>query len=415
MKDLTKFGGSKGSTKGGEIFLDFAVSSSMDPPATGGELNPGKLEEAKEAGPLYHCGLYDTDIVHKIAQALLLGLAAACVDNTTGAIFKTPASVAVDVRKEMVDYLTQRSETFLAEFTLSENAPVVDVSQHPYDIISDLIDDFSSSKRNMFGRVSGWLMSETREDKIDDFVQDMETNGFWLIGRREAIAQTLVKNVDFKNFFHCDMKFDSKEDLAEHTPNCSFRTINCISMGCNARFCAANMKNHDSICPFKMLPCEQKCSDRVMRREMDRHCITVCPMKLVNCSFYPVGCQATIPRCSVEEHNLENLHSHMHNVLRTIHKKPSVADLKSRVEQLEKLSSPGQLAEAQDVRSLTIRIKGLEAKLGPLEVEAMSKVRECAEIPVTEEVSRESSLDREEYVKSVESPSKRQDHVETPN
>ncbi|CAK9145908.1 unnamed protein product [Ilex paraguariensis] len=410
----------------------------MDPPATDAEVKPETLEEIIEGAPLYHCDLFDIEIVHKIAEAFLPGLASACVDNTTGGLLKSPTSVAVDMRREMVQYLTQRSETFIAESVVLDSGPDAEVSDHPYDIVSDFIDDFAASKRNFFSRVSGWLLSERREDRIDDFVQEMEINGFWLIQRREGVAQTLLKNVDFKNAFHCNMKFNAAEELAEHIPHCSFRTINCPNEGCNARFSSVHLEYHDSICPLKILPCEQKCSDSIMRREMDKHCITICPMKLMNCPFYPVGCQSTIPQCTVEQHRLENLHSHLLYILQVVHKRASVEDLKLRVDQLEKSSSPQQLAEARDVRSLTFVIKNLEPKLGPLEVDTKKKAsepdkeeestgspartegcsvspakgEECSEPPTKEEECIESPHKTEECTKL---PTKEEECVEIPS
>lgn len=39
-------------------------------------------------------------------------------------------------------------------------------------------------------------------------------------------------------------------------------------------------------------------------------------------------------------------------------------------------SSPGRLADARDARSLILKVKDVEAKLGPLEVKAAEKVSE---------------------------------------
>ncbi|KAK2989151.1 hypothetical protein RJ640_027225 [Escallonia rubra] len=377
----------------------------MDPPVI--EVEPN--ESLKEGAPVYHCHLFDTELAHKIAQALLPGLASACVDNTTGGLFKSPASVALDVRREMVDYLTQRSQTFVAETFFLEADPDLEVSEHPYDIISYFIEDFESSKRNFFSRVSGWLLSDRREDQIDDFLQEMEINGFWMIGRRETIAKTLLKNIDFKNIYHCNMKFSSAEELSEHTLHCSFRILNCKNEGCSTRFTASQMENHDSLCPFKIIPCEQKCSGSIMRREMDRHCVTICPMKLVNCPFYQVGCQSTIPRSTVEQHQLQDLPSHLLYILQVIHKE---------------LSSPEQLAEARDVRSLSFAIKDLEAKLGLLEVNPKTNVNEHSELPTTApkkiDESGELPLQKEEAIAShvqitaiTEPPTKKEELVES--
>ncbi|KAK3019399.1 hypothetical protein RJ639_004649 [Escallonia herrerae] len=349
----------------------------MDPPLVEVELN----ESLKAGAPVYYCDLFNTEVAHKIAQVLLLGLASACVDNTTGDLFKSPASVAVDVRREMVDYLTQKSETFVAETFFLEADPDLELSEHPYDIISYFIDDFQSLKRNFFSRISGWLLSDRREDQIDDFVQEMEMSGFWLIGRREAVTKTLLKNIDFKNMYYCGMLFNTAEELADHMQRCSYRILNCNNEGCNARFTVAQMDYHDSVCPFKIIPCEQKCSDSIMRREMDRHCITICPMKLLNCSFYKVGCRSTIPQCTVEQHQLQNLPSHLLYILQVIHKEVPTEELKRWAEQLEKLSSPGQLAKARDVRSLSFAVKDLEAKLGPLEVNTKTNVSKHSELP----------------------------------
>ncbi|GAV86132.1 zf-TRAF domain-containing protein [Cephalotus follicularis] len=364
--------------------------SSLDCELYDVELAPEKVESGKEEGPSFHCDFFDIELAHKIAQVFLPGLATACVDNTTGDIFKTAASVAVDIRKEMVDYLTQRSESFVAESFILEGSPEGEASDHPYNILSDFVDDYASSKRNLFSRVSGWLLSEKREDKIDDFVQEMEINKFWLMDRREEISQSLIKNVDFKNQFHCNMKFNSVEELAEHVVHCGFRPTECNNKGCSATYCANQMEKHDIDCPYKIIPCEQKCLDSIMRREMDRHCITVCPMKLVNCPFYAAGCQSTIPQCLLEKHRLENVHSHLLHILQGIHKEVSVDDLKKRVEQLEELSS-GKLAEALDTRSLTNSVKGLEAKLGPLEVSATNTATDNGHEKEGAEASREAN------------------------
>ncbi|MCD7450024.1 hypothetical protein HAX54_003080 [Datura stramonium] len=333
------------------------------------EIKPAAIEEVEEEDAPFHCKLSDAQMVQKVADELLPGLASACIDNTTGGLLKSPASVAVDIRKEMVDYLVQRSEMFVAESVVLEGDLVTEVSDNPHDIISDFIDDFARSKRNFFSKVSAWILSERREERIDDFVQEMEINGFWLMARRVAVAETLIRNIDFKNTYHCSMKFKTEEELSKHISSCSFREMDCENEGCNARFSAGQLELHDSTCPFKILQCEQKCPETLMRREMDRHCITVCPMKLANCPFYPVGCVSTIPQCKTDQHRLENLQSHLIHILKLIHKEASFGALKKRAEQLLEASSPGRLAAARDARSLTVAIKNIDAKLGPLEVE----------------------------------------------
>ncbi|KAJ0028781.1 hypothetical protein Pint_36329 [Pistacia integerrima] len=371
--------------------------------ASAEELLPEKIENKNKGSPSFHCHLSDKEIVHKIAQAFLPGLGTACVDNTTGDIFKTPGTVAVDIRTEMVQYLTQRSESFVAESVILEGEEG-EASDHPFDIISDFVDDFASLKRNLFSRVSGWLLSDKREDKIDDFVQEMEISGFWPTERREAIAQTLLKNVDFKNTFHCDMKFSTMEELTEHVPNCGFKSMLCENEGCNAIFSASQLEHHDSVCPFKIIPCEQKCSDSLMRRAMDRHCITVCPMKLVNCPFYAVGCKTPIPQCMIEHHRQENLNSHLLYILQIIHKEVSVGDLEKRIEQL-KQPSLDRFMKAPDIRSLTFAIKNVEATLGPLEITVVDQVGEEGKDDEKGEVNEEEKVNGEGKAKEEDKAS----------
>ncbi|KAL0743876.1 hypothetical protein Bca4012_085389 [Brassica carinata] len=339
----------------------------MDPPVS----DPDKINHQKQGGPSFHCDLYDTQLVHKMSLLFLPGLATACVDNTTGDMFKTPGSVAADLKNEMIEYLNQRSETFVAEHIVLQGGGgggvSVEASHDPHDVVSDFVDDFATSKRNLFSRVSGWLLSERREDNIDDLAQEMEVSGFWLNDHIEGIAQTLLKNVDFRSVSHCEMKFQTERELAEHVLSCGYRTMNCENEGCSAVFCANQRESHDSVCPFKMIPCEQGCSERsIMRREMDRHCITVCPMKLVNCPFRAVGCLADVRQCEIQRHYLDDVGSHLMYVLKSVYKEASLDDLRPRAEQIQQLST--RLSEARNARALTNLVKEIDAKLGPLEI-----------------------------------------------
>ncbi|XP_008795914.2 uncharacterized protein LOC103711521 [Phoenix dactylifera] len=326
---------------------------------------------AKDAAPPSHsCPHCDAEMVHKIAQLLLPGLATACVDATAGNLFSGPSYVAVDLRKEMVEYLTQRSQTYLAESIIHpddadlDRNPTEGKPDDPADIVSDLMEDFASSKRTIFGRVSGWLLSDTREDKIDDFGQEMEMNRFWPIDRRESVSEILLRNLDFKNEFHCRMKFDTEKALAEHKNGCEFRPAECDSEGCTAKFCAAHRERHYAACPYRVVACEQGCPESLVRREMDRHCITVCPMRMVNCPFFPVGCQSAFPACGLARHCTEFLRSHLLCVLPLVHKPEglSTEEMERRAQLLEE-QAQGELSEALDVRSLTFAIKEQEAEI----------------------------------------------------
>ncbi|XP_074280763.1 uncharacterized protein LOC141605772 [Silene latifolia] len=331
------------------------------------DLRQEKIEDVREEGEKFHCDLCDKEMVHKIALVLLEGLSTACVDNTTGDIFRSPGTVAAEIRKEMMEYLVERTQSFVAESLILEDRPEGEFSDQPSDLISDFIEDFTGLKRNLFSRVSGWLLSETREDKIDDFVQEMELNSFWLLDRRETIAQNLLKNVDYKNEFHCKMKFKTEIDLEHHRLQCGFRTLLCENEGCSATYSAAHTEKHDSVCPFKLLPCEQNCPAILMRQEMDKHCITVCPMKPVNCPFYSIGCRATVPSCNIKQHFTDDVRSHIVFALMYLYKGISAEDLLPRAEQID-AESVDRLVRMQGVRSFTNAVKELDSKLGPFTI-----------------------------------------------
>ncbi|KAK8632636.1 hypothetical protein V6N13_073024 [Hibiscus sabdariffa] len=160
----------------------------------------------------------------------------------------------------------------------------------------------------------------------------MEIHGFWSIDKREEIAQALLKNVDLKNEFHCGMKFNSADELAQHMPTCKYGPRTSQNEGCQARFSASQVEKHDSVCPFKTLPCEQKCSASLMRREMDRHCIIdeACELPFLFTTIFS----------SIQKYSTK-------------------------------------LANIRDVRSLTYKVKDLHAKVGPLKVGATNKVDEA--------------------------------------
>ncbi|PKA63883.1 hypothetical protein AXF42_Ash004893 [Apostasia shenzhenica] len=336
------------------------------------ELPLSDLSSVKGDAGCFRCDHCDAELVHKIAQLLLPGLATACVDSTTGDFFRSPAMVAVELRHEMIDYITDRSETYISEFLLPAQQAAGggdSVRDRPPDdpteVVSDLIEDFVSTKQNFLSRISSWILSDSREDKIDDFVQEMEANRFWTIDRREAVAEVLLRNLDYKNVFHCSLKLEDEQLLAVHKAKCGFRSVSCSNDGCRVKFCAVQHEQHDSVCGYKVLPCEQQCPDLVLRREMDRHCVTICPMKLMNCPFYQVGCKSVIPQCTLEQHCQENLRMHLICVLPVVHRNEELSkeELEGEAEALEQAQSTDELFSGLDLRSLTAAIRNLEVKV----------------------------------------------------
>lgn len=329
------------------------------------------MSTVEEDGYSSRCDLCDTEVIHSMTELLLQGLATASVDSTTGDIFKSASSVAVAVKAELENYMLVRTEALVRESVGGDedhSEQLMKASTRPTEFLSDLIDDFVASKKNVLSHVSGFLSSESRLNKIKDFMQKMETENVWALDARKATAETILVSIDMKCIFHCPERFVEQDKLADHRSQCKFRVVDCKNDGCSASFSAIHIEDHDSICPFKALPCDQLCEQHVMRCEMDRHCATVCPMKLINCPFYHVGCETAFPQGNLDNHCSKLLQTHMLYVLQaTTRQNATVNDMNQRLQLLEKAQSLNEMSGALDVRSLTLIIKEQEAKIKKLE------------------------------------------------
>lgn len=329
------------------------------------------MSAVEEDGCSLRCDLCDTEIVHSMAELLLRGLATASVDSTTGDIFKSASSVAAAVKTELENYMLVRTESLIRDFvdgTQDHSDQLMKASTRPTEFLSDLIGDFVASKRNLLSHVSGFLSSESRLNRIKDFMQKMEMENVWTLDVRQATSETILESIDMKCIFHCPEKFVEQDKLVDHRSRCKFRVVGCENDGCSVSLSAIHSEEHDSICPFKALPCEQLCEQHVMRSEMDKHCATVCAMKLINCPFYHVGCETAFPQGNLENHCSKLLQTHMLYVLQaSTRQNAAVNDMNQRLQLLEKAQSLNEISGALDVRSLTLIIKEQEAKIKDLE------------------------------------------------
>lgn len=82
--------------------------------ATGpiGDVGEIPATNADDAPVFQECGYFDVDQVGKIAHLLLVSLATACVEKTSGDPFNNPGAVVGEVKKEMLDYLNVQSDAF---------------------------------------------------------------------------------------------------------------------------------------------------------------------------------------------------------------------------------------------------------------------------------------------------------------
>ncbi|KAJ7557538.1 hypothetical protein O6H91_05G131300 [Diphasiastrum complanatum] len=285
---------------------------------------------------VFECGYYEVEQVQYIADAFLQTLAAACVEKTVGDPFNTPVSFVMDLKKELLDYLDYHSKAYVAGTSTFyiEEPPL-----SPSELVDVFLDEFVSSKKNLFSKVSSIIMnSERKEDKIEELISRLERKGAWLAGQRESLAKAIIKTVDTYKISHCEEVFSSIEDLSQHKLKCSFRPLNCGNEGCSEVFSALKVKAHDAVCSWKLIPCEQGCSSNVLRSEMDKHCLTVCSMKLVTCPFFQAGCEESVPEPALEEHSQQSLGQHLLLVLRLLQEQSTLINNQAqRITVLEKV------------------------------------------------------------------------------
>ncbi|KAG0591019.1 hypothetical protein KC19_1G143200 [Ceratodon purpureus] len=326
-------------------------------------------QEPSSPRPL-ECGFYDVEEVNRLTEALLVALAAACVEKTSGT-FSQRAAVVPDVKKDMLEYLNQQSESYANGGTGSQSVKLAGLSNlvaHPTQIVNDILENFIKSKRNMFSRVSG--MVSPKDDKIDDFVHELDRSGVWLAGRREVLAKALMKRIDQRKTYHCDMKFESEKELAQHQVSCVMRPVSCSNEGCDAVYSATHAEAHDASCVYKLLPCFLDCESSVRRMDMEKHCATVCPMKRINCPYHSVGCLHVMAQGLLESHCTEYMGRHLLETLQYVQNhEVALGDHAQRLLLVEKAVQLAQRSEDVNMRNMNVTLKEQENKVKLLEAE----------------------------------------------
>ncbi|XP_024363356.1 uncharacterized protein [Physcomitrium patens] len=318
---------------------------------------------------LLECGYYDVEQVHYLTQALLVTLAKACVEKTAGDPFSQRAGVLPDIKKEMLEYLHQQSEAYACGSGISSHG--MGQVLPPSKVVDDIFESFIKSKKNLFSRVSSKIIdSIKKEDKVDDFVKELDRTGVWVVGRREARAKALLKRVDRSKTYHCEMKFDTDKELEDHRSTCNLRPYNCKNNGCGAFYSAHHAAAHDTSCPHKLLSCKLECGSLIPRGEMEAHVVTVCPMKIVKCPYHAVGCLHAMAQKLLEQHCTEHMGQHLLETLQYVQNhEVAIGSHVHRIVLLEKALQLTQRSEAVDIGTVLLTVKEHENRVKQLEAE----------------------------------------------
>ena len=136
----------------------------------------------------------------------------------------------------------------------------------------------------------------------------------------------------------CEVGSVPREDMAKHREECTLEVINCsndcgeklkrlllsIHMETKCRRRKVNcqycydigehqfiMGQHKKKCPKLPLPCPNKCEvGSVPREDMEAH-RKECPLEMIQCEYYSVGCEVRMARKDQEKHKKENIEEHL--------------------------------------------------------------------------------------------------------
>jgi hypothetical protein len=148
---------------------------------------------------------------------------------------------------------------------------------------------------------------------------------------RQRLAVELVKHFDQAKEWHCgcDISLLSHAQREHHSMSCIFRPIGCGYAGCTAIFSARYEGAHDSICEYKLVPCELNCGVMLPRREMEEHLAGPCKMKPVHCPYRAIGCAAPgLVQGQLDSHAVEFCDAHLRLAVNCIlYQQRQIADL----------------------------------------------------------------------------------------
>ena len=114
--------------------------------------------------------------------------------------------------------------------------------------------------------------------------------------------------------------------------------LNCLYRGVNCQYCHITGKHwfieskHKDECPKYPLPCPNGCeAGTILRQDLNQH-REVCPLEIIICEYFGMGCEVKIPRNCIEDHNRKNADKHLQML------KYKLTDTKKDLQQAQKVA-----------------------------------------------------------------------------
>ena len=80
---------------------------------------------------------------------------------------------------------------------------------------------------------------------------------------------------------------------------------------------------HQEVCPDVILPCKNRCTQKVKRCDMKQH-RDICPNEIIKCPYYDIGCEKKMKREDIDQHEEDSTKIHLKMAAEKIKDKPAL-------------------------------------------------------------------------------------------
>jgi hypothetical protein len=170
--------------------------------------------------------------------------------------------------------------------TDSSNSINIQMISYSYSLVKtiEILDAFVSRCSSTFARASSILKSG---DIYDHFqTRTLEIIPWFPEDERYEIAKLLIRKLDIEYQYHCSMKRCGE--------TCQFAIEHCPNIPCEIRYSRKWVKEHDDICPEKVILCPRTCDEPYVKRKlMENHLEIQCSLRPIDCPYHAIGCHPT--------------------------------------------------------------------------------------------------------------------------
>lgn len=123
-----------------------------------------------------------------------------------------------------------------------------------------------------------------------------------------------------------------RKNMKKHLAmECSNRIVACAYCKQKGQYCSITGV-HFKICPEASLECPKACGNKIKRKDLEKH-EKICPFGMVECPFKEVGCEVTVLRRTLPEHERSAVEYHLRLTMTSNKKKNE--ELKKSYEELQ--------------------------------------------------------------------------------